>query len=195
MRRVVVIMLALLSVAVMAGAQSQQVNSSGTLPSSCVYTSTRVSYYYRSGSTAPGWYVCSSGGTWVLAAVNAASSTRTIGCTVDGGTAVVTTGAKCYVQVSYSGTITGVTVLSTDAAVTSGSAVWDIWRDTYSAYPPTVADTITAAAKPTLSAATKYTDSTLSGWTKTFAAGDVFAFKVDSASTVTRMTILLQVQP
>jgi len=127
--------------------------------------------------------------TWATQANQARS--ETIGFVIDGGGSPITTGVKGYVQVPIAGTITGVTVLSTDAAVTSGSIVIDIWKDTYANYPPTVADSITASAKPTLSSATKSTDTTLTGWTTTLAAGDVLAFKVDSASTVTKVSITL----
>jgi hypothetical protein len=72
--------------------------------------------------------------------------------------------------------------------------VVDIWKDTYTNYPPTVADTITASAKPTLASATKSQDTTLTGWTTTFAAGDTLRFIVDSATTVTRVTLALRVR-
>jgi hypothetical protein len=68
----------------------------------------------------------------------------------------------------------------------SGSIVVDVWKDTYANYPPTVADTIAGSDKPTLSSANKNQSGALS-WT--INAGDVLAFKVDSASTVTRVSI------
>jgi hypothetical protein len=107
---------------------------------------------------------------------------------------VITTGVKGFLEVPFAGTITAATLLSTDAAVTNGSIVIDIWKDTYANYPPTVADTITASAKPTLSSATKARDTTLTGWTTVINAGDILAFKVDSVSTVTKVLISLTVQ-
>jgi hypothetical protein len=117
-----------------------------------------------------------------------------VGLIIDGGGSAITTGVKAFVEVPFAGTITAVTVLSTDAAVTSGSIVIDLWKDTYANYPPTVADTITASAKPTLASATKSRDTTLTGWTTAIAAGDILGFKVDSASTVTKVLISLTVQ-
>jgi hypothetical protein len=70
----------------------------------------------------------------------------------------------------------------------------DIWKDTYANYPPVVGDSITASAKPTLSSATKSRDTTLTGWTTSIAAGDVLGFKVDSATTVLKVTLSLTVQ-
>jgi hypothetical protein len=76
-------------------------------------------------------------------------------------------------------------IASVDADTTSGSIVIDIWKDTHANYPPTVDDTITASAKPTLSSAVVNQDTTLTGWTKTVAKGDWVCAKVDSATTVT----------
>src|SRR5262245_13937178 len=117
-----------------------------------------------------------------------------IGLIIDGAGAVLTTGVKGFLRVPFACTITAVTLLSTDASATAGSIVVDIWKDSYSNYPPTVADTITASAKPTLSSAAKSEDTTLTGWTTSIAAGDVLGFKVDSASTVTRVLVSLTVQ-
>ena len=103
--------------------------------------------------------------------------------------AVLTTGIKGDLSVPYSATIASVTLLADQ----SGSIVVDIWKDSYANYPPTVADTITAAAKPTISATTKYTDSTLTGWTTALTAGDTLRFNIDSVSTVTRVEITLGV--
>lgn len=117
-----------------------------------------------------------------------------VGLIIDGGGSTITTGVKGFVEVPFACTITAVTLLSTDAAVTSGSIVVDIWKDTYANYPPVVGDTITASAKPTLSSATKSRDTTLTGWTTSIAAGDVLGFKVDSVATVTRLLVSLTVQ-
>ena len=106
----------------------------------------------------------------------------------------ITTGIKGYQQVPFSGSITGWTILSADATPTSGSIVLDVWRDTYANYPPTVADTITASAKPTLTTAISATSTILTGWSKNFSAGDVFGVKVDSTASVTSILLYLQVQ-
>ncbi len=107
----------------------------------------------------------------------------------DGGGAVLTTGIKGDVRIPFACTINSVTLLADQA----GSIVIDIWKDTYANYPPTVADTITAAAKPTLSAASKSEDTTLTGWTTSIAAGDTLRFNVDSVTTCTRVVLILKV--
>ncbi|HEY6415245.1 MAG TPA: hypothetical protein VIX41_03370 [Acidimicrobiales bacterium] len=118
-----------------------------------------------------------------------AQRTRQIGITVDGGGAAVTTGLKGFRSFPVAGTITGVRLL----ADTAGSVVFDIWKDIYTNFPPLVADTITASAKPTLSSAQTYEDTTLTGWTTAVAAGDVFAFSIDAAATLTRVTLELTI--
>ena len=110
------------------------------------------------------------------------------GITVDGGGSAITTGVKGYIQVPFACTINSNTVLLDQ----SGSIVFDVWKDTYTNYPPTVADTITASAKPTVSSATKSTDSTLTGWTTSITAGDILGFNVDSITTATRAHLVIK---
>jgi hypothetical protein len=85
------------------------------------------------------------------------------------------------------GIITGWRVASKEI----GDLVIDIWKTDFAGYPATVADTITAAAQPTLSAAQIAEDTTLAGWTTDFSAGDVFMFNVDSVSGITKATLTL----
>lgn len=129
------------------------------------------------------------GATWVLQS-NVAPLFGAVGLIIDGGGAVITTGVKGYVEVPFAHTITAVTLL----ADISGSIVVDVWRDTYANAPPTVADTITAAAKPTLSGAIKSQNTTLTGWSTAGAAGSVYGFNVDSVATLTRVTLSLTVR-
>jgi hypothetical protein len=114
----------------------------------------------------------------------------TIGITIDGGGSAITTGVKGYIRIPFSGVIVKATMLADQ----SGSAVVDVWKDTYANYPPVDADSITAAAPPTISAAIKSEDATLTGWTTTVTAGDTFGFNVDSAATITRLTLILDIR-
>ena len=113
----------------------------------------------------------------------------TIGITIDGGGSAITTGVKGFIQVPFDCTIVSSTLLSD----IDGDIVIDVWKDTYANYPPTVGDTITASAKPTLSAGKKALDVSLTGWNTTIFAGDVLGFNVDSAATLTRVTLHLKV--
>jgi hypothetical protein len=106
---------------------------------------------------------------------------------IDGGTAAITGNPEVDVTIPAAGTITSWTLL----ADVAGTAVIDIWNDTYANFPPTDADSITAAALPTLAGTNKATDSTLTGWDKALAAGDVLRFHLDSSSTVKRLELTL----
>jgi len=110
-----------------------------------------------------------------------------IGITIDGGGSAITTGSKGFISIPYSCTIINNTIVSDQ----SGSIVIDVKKATYAGFPTTTS--ICAAAKPTLSSSQKSTDSTLTGWTTTVNAGDILEFYVDSASTVTRVTLTLGV--
>ena len=116
------------------------------------------------------------------------SRTIAIPFVVDGGGAAITAGQKGHLEIPFACTITGWTILADQ----SGSIVVDVWKDIYANFPPTVADTIAGSEKPTLSAVQKNQDLTLTTWTTSIAAGDVLAFNVDSAATVTRVLVLLR---
>lgn len=116
--------------------------------------------------------------------------TRSINLTIDGGGSAIATGLKGFIRIPFACTITGWSVLADQ----SGSIVIDVWKDTYANFPPDVADTIAGSEKPTLSAAVKNEDTSLTTWTTSVAAGDVIAFNVDSASTVTRINLALNVR-
>lgn len=122
-------------------------------------------------------------GSWIAAD----SGTVGIVFVIDGGTSALTTGVKLDLQIPFACTITEWSVLLDQ----SGSIVFDLWKDALANYPPTVADTITAAAKPTVSAATHASSSTLTGWTTWIIAGDTLRLNVDSVATATRATLTL----
>ena len=139
---------------------------------------------YANGGTSDQWNS-------VYSTVNTYSATAftkaTIGITIDGGGSVITTGSKGYISIPYSCTINNNTIV----ANATGDIVIDIKKSTYSGFPTTAS--ICAAAKPTLAAAQKSTDSTLTDWTTTINSGDIIEFVVDSAATITKATLTLGV--
>lgn len=106
---------------------------------------------------------------------------------IDGGGSVITTGIKGDIYIPVGLTITGYVLVGDQ----TGSIVIDLWKDTYANFAPTVADTITASAKPTLSAALKAKDTTLTGWTTSCAADTFLRVNVDSVATLTRVGLYL----
>lgn len=119
-----------------------------------------------------------------------ADDQATLVAVLDGGGSAITTGVKLDLSCPFACTITGVRCLADQ----SGSIVVDVWKDTYANYPPTIADTIVASAKPTITTAAKSEDTTLTGWTTSVSAGDTFRFNVDSCTTITRLTLTLKVK-
>lgn len=109
---------------------------------------------------------------------------------IDGGGSVITTGIKGTLEVPFDCSIKVGTLLGDQ----SGSIVIDIWKDTYANYPPTDADSITAAAPLTISSAQKSKDSTLTGWTISLSKGDILYYNVDSVDTFLWVLVSLLVE-
>lgn len=123
---------------------------------------------------------------------NGSTLTAQIRFDVNGGGATLPTGVvtACWVA-PHAGTITGYTILGDGS--TTGSIVFDLWEDSYANFPPTVADTITASAKPTVSSALKAQSTTLTGWTLPFAKGAIIRANVDSVTSWPFATLVLDV--
>ncbi len=106
---------------------------------------------------------------------------RSVGLTSDGGGTALTTGSKGYITVPYSGTIQKWYL----AADQSGSCVIDIKRSSVSI--------VGTGNKPTLSSS-QFTNALASGWTSTaITAEDIIEFNLDSASTITRVNLVMKV--
>lgn len=134
-----------------------------------------------------GVYLVSDGAQWLSLASTVTNTA--INFTKDNGGIAISTGVQGDIRIPFNCTITSVNLLADQ----TGSIVVDIWKDTYANFPPTVADTITASAKPTISSGVKYNNGTLTGWTTTLAAGDILRVNVNSVSTITRFTLVLNV--
>ena len=118
---------------------------------------------------------------------------RTIGANFgsfqSGATALSSALTSC-VPVYYSGTIQAVEIIGD----VSGSITIDVKTVLHSAWTGTAsASSITAAAIPALSSASKYTDTTLTGWTTALAAGTDVCFVMSSPTTVAGASITLKV--
>jgi hypothetical protein len=108
----------------------------------------------------------------------------TFGVGLDGdGSAIATGAVGKFVRIPFAMTIESYTI----TADVSGSIVIDVWKAAGAI--PTNGNSITASAPPTLSGAQYVHSTTLTGWTTSVAAGDVIGFEVDSASTVTKVTL------
>jgi hypothetical protein len=108
---------------------------------------------------------------------------------IDGGGSVITTGIKGDFRMTHAATITEWNLF----ADVSGSIQIDLWKDAYGNYPPVDADSITGSQPISMSGVSYYAVSGtgISSWTKSLASGDIIRINVDSASTITRVTLVL----
>ena len=113
---------------------------------------------------------------------------RSLNLIIDGGGSAITTGAKGYVRVDFPCAIWRWTILADQV----GSAVVDVKKVDYGNFPSTTS--IAGSELPTLSAARKNEDQDLTTWSNILQAGDILEFVVNSASTVTRVTVDLYIQ-
>lgn len=113
---------------------------------------------------------------------------RSLNFIVDGGGSPITVGSKGYVRVDFDAWVYGWTV----AADQSGSIVFNVKKCAYADFPTTTS--IVGSEPPTLVAADKNEDLDLTTWAQKLTFGDILEFIVDSASTVTRVTLDLRLQ-
>ena len=115
------------------------------------------------------------------------TNTVKVGVTFDGGVESIGVGSQAVIRIEDSFTLTEWYLFSDQI----GSLVIDVWLDTFANYPPTVSDTITASALPTLSSEDHASDVTLTGWTTTVTSGDIMKFNVNSVTGITQCTLIL----
>lgn len=117
-----------------------------------------------------------------------AARTRQIGVTIDGGGPITASGIVGYKSFPVAGTITKWRILGDQA----GDCVFDIVKDAFASYPPTTS--IVASAFPEVTVGNDSAeDSTLTGWTTSVSAGDVFGFDLISVGGFERLTLELTI--
>ncbi len=166
------------------------ISVSGTYPNFTI-AATGLTDYYVTGGT-----FSTSGGTLTLDRQNGSvqitgftANVGTFGITIDGAGTAITTGVKGYIVLPYDCIVNSWSVVADQ----SGSVVVDVWKASSYTIPTSAAQSIAGTEKPTLSSQQINTDLSLSSWTTGLVVGDVIAFNVDSASTITRATIEINV--
>ena len=126
-------------------------------------------------------------GTITLAATGAGYVTEIV-YVIDGGGSVISTGQKGFMEIPFAMTITGWTLTGDQ----TGSIVVDVWKTSYAGFPPSVANTITGADIPTITSAQKNQNNAVTLWNTALAAGDIIAYNVNSASSITRVMLSIK---
>ena len=110
---------------------------------------------------------------------------------IDGGGALITTGQKVKLFFDFAVVIEAWTALGN----TTGSAVMELWRDSYTNYPPNSADKITASAPISIpSNSTKAASEALTGWSTSISAGDVLTVNLNTIENFTQITLDLRLR-
>lgn len=108
---------------------------------------------------------------------------------IGNGTDVIATGDYGKMEVPFACTLSRWTILAEE----TGDLDVRVDKDVYANYPPTAADSICAAACPSVSNANKGQSSTLTGWTTTISEDDILSFVVTGTpATITQATVSLK---
>jgi hypothetical protein len=108
---------------------------------------------------------------------------------IDGAGAAIAPGIRNPIEVPFACLIVGAKLVGDRV----GSIVVDIWKTTFAGLPASGANSICAAAPPTLSNARTMADATLAGWTRQLNEGDWLTYNVASASVLQQVTVSLLV--
>ena len=118
-----------------------------------------------------------------------ASQLHSITFSINGGGSVIATGdTHSYPPVDYSCTINRLDITGNP----SGSITVDIWKAAGAI--PTSGNKISASAPATLSSSQISQNGSLTGWTTSVSAGDVFGASVATVSSVTSATVVMWCQ-
>ena len=114
-----------------------------------------------------------------------------INVVLGGGDSAISTGVKVDIEVPFNCTLKSCRMFADQ----TGSITVDIWKDSYTNFPPDNDDSITdAGTNPAISSGVKMEDTTLTNWTTSLTKGDILRINVDSCSTITRCTLSLGVE-
>ncbi len=113
---------------------------------------------------------------------------REISFSLDGqGSGIAGSGTWYLAQIPYNGNISTWSLV----ADKSGSINIDVWKK--NAAVPTVSSTIASLFLPGLTATQAVYAQAIPGWNSTVTAGDCFAFNINAAATLTKVSLTLQI--
>lgn len=115
---------------------------------------------------------------------------RTVGAGFDGGGTALTSGstATVYFTVPFACS----TFVGWNITVDTGTITFDVWKIATGSAIPTATNTITASALPALSSGTALHSTTMTGWTTTSAANDIWGININTVASATKASFTLQ---
>jgi hypothetical protein len=111
------------------------------------------------------------------------------GASFDGMGSFVLINSRAFFRMPKAGTITEWSIV---AEGTSPTATFDVWRIASGTALPTVANTI-FGTKPALATGNAIVSTTMTGWTTSFNANDIFCINVDACANATELQLLFKV--
>ena len=143
---------------------------------------------FSNGTGISGAATVSLGGTYTPA-VTANTRARAVGAGFDGGGSALTSGstATAYFFVPFACTIS-----EWAATVDTGTITFDVWKIASGTAIPTVTNTITASALPAISSGSAKASTTLTGWTTTVTAYDIFGVNINTVASATKASLILE---
>lgn len=117
------------------------------------------------------------------------STSKAVTMTVDGGGSEITTNGVYYIKCPFAGTISGWEITATS----TGEITFDVWKDSFNNFPPTLADSITGSEPPILTQQMRNSNYTIASWNTNINEGDWFAFTPTAVSGISLTVVALLV--
>lgn len=131
-------------------------------------------------------------GVRTIAASGSGGGRFAFGFVIGNGTDVITTGAKSALRVpQFAGTIDRATITTSDPGLTSGSISLTLKKATFAVSSQSFAS-IVASEPLAVTTAQAAENTSLTGWTTTFVAGDLFQATVDSVTSFKQVFVMVE---
>ncbi len=114
---------------------------------------------------------------------------RAIGAGFDGSGSALTSGST---QTTYFTVPFACTITAWNITVDTGTITFDIWKIATGTAIPTSSNSITASALPAISTGTALHSTTLTGWTTSVAANDIVAININTVSSATKASLIVE---
>ena len=176
-------------------ANSDKVGIGLTAPSTKfhIYATQSGAFRLQDGTQNTGYVLTSDSNgvaTWTQSSNVFNGGTGSFGVVFSKGDGTITTSDTAKLVIPFGGYITGWRILEISSTPVSSSIVVDVKKTTYDNYPSSFSS-IAGSEKPTLSSVVKNQDTTLTTWTTSFEAGDIFEFDVESVTSAKNVSVML----